>query len=120
MPLARQRLAGEEPGEVAEVAVVLLPRGIGFALRLAPRARVRARSKEGLLEYLYSRLRLNRARARARVREGPVDNFSREAFGVSNCKFSRENLQLLTIGVPLGVPQIADKRVGKRNPFRFK
>ena len=43
---ARQRLAGEEPGEVAEVAVVV-PRGIGFALRLAPRARVRARSKRG-------------------------------------------------------------------------
>ena len=63
MPLARQRLAGEEPGEVAEVAVVV-PRGIGFALRLAPRARVRARSKRGFWNTCIPVYVINRARPR--------------------------------------------------------
>ena len=68
----------EKPVEAEPLTVpdpdAAVPEGIAEVLedvvrrlaRLAPRARVRARSKEGLLEYLYSRLRLNRARAYAR------------------------------------------------------
>ena len=63
----------EKPVEAEPLTVpdpdAAVPEGIAEVLedvvrrlaRLAPRARVRARSNEGLLEYLYSRLRLNRA-----------------------------------------------------------
>ena len=51
---------------VAERVAEVLKHIVGRFAGLAPRARVRARSIESFLEYLYSRLRLDRARTYAR------------------------------------------------------